>query len=359
MRFLFDLAFLCNLLVLSDVVTSVQAHEAAGLHEDEGYWSRFVMDVADSFPSEQPSETPSAAPSPAPSAAPSPAPSAGPSPAPSAAPSEPPSAAPSPAPSAGPSPAPSTPDACLVDVEVVCFSDDGTPCNEVVVPTGECAVGNEINVLKFRLTDCSCGDSLSGQDDNFACTETDTPIPAEGSSVTVSCSDVDGNLVYEETSTIGGSIAVQDNSGEALPDVLVCTVTADGSELQTLTINTSGDVELNLTDKYGVLEVEACAVEGVPVQECIVPVVYTYTLENIGSTDMDITVLERTRNGVIVDLTDQVTDRNPLSPGDTASTSDNEDLNVCIDGIYLTTVRAEADPPNGVPCTDEVAFGST
>eukprot|EP00339_Tiarina_fusa_P007420 CAMPEP_0117025668 /NCGR_PEP_ID=MMETSP0472-20121206/18940_1 /TAXON_ID=693140 ORGANISM="Tiarina fusus, Strain LIS" /NCGR_SAMPLE_ID=MMETSP0472 /ASSEMBLY_ACC=CAM_ASM_000603 /LENGTH=95 /DNA_ID=CAMNT_0004732451 /DNA_START=85 /DNA_END=369 /DNA_ORIENTATION=+ len=95
MRFLLDLALLCNVLVLSDLTRSVQANEVVtGLKEDEGYWSRFVMDVADSFPSETPSETPSATPS----APPSPAPSAEPSPAPSAAPSPAPSAAPSPAP---------------------------------------------------------------------------------------------------------------------------------------------------------------------------------------------------------------------------------------------------------------------
>ena len=126
--------------------------------------------------------------------------------------------------------------------------------------------------------------------------------------------------------------------------------------MQTLTINTSGDVELNLTDKYGVLEVEACQVEGIPEQVCIVPIIYTYTLENIGSTDMDITVLECTWNNITVVLTNQVTDQNRLSPGDTASASENEDLNICVEGLFQTTVRAEADPPNGNICLDSDMF---
>ena len=221
-------------------------------------------------------------------------------------------------------------------------------------PSGICSVGDEISVLIFRLTDCTCKESLNGQDESFICSETNVPIPDEGSSVTVACSDVDGNIIYQETASIGGSISVQDSTSDTLPDVLVCVVTnANGSELQTLTINTSGEVELNLSDKYGLLEVEGCDVEGMPAQKCIVPVVYTYTLANVGTNQMDIMLLERIRNGDTVDLTEQVTDRNPLFPGDTATAMETEELNLCVDGLYVTTVRGEAEPPDGVPCLDE------
>ena len=203
---------------------------------------------------------------------------------------------------------------------------------------------------------------MSGQGENFVCLDSGIDIPPEGSPVTVSCTDMNNNAVHSEISSIGGSIAVQDTvtvGGAPLPDILVCAILDEsGSDLQLLTIDTSGDIELNLLDKFGMLEVEGCDVEGSPAQECIVPIIYTYTMRNIGTNQADITLLERTRDGETVDLTDQVTDRNPLFPDDTSTTMENVDLNVCIAGLYVTNVRGEAEPPNGPICSDddEISF---
>ena len=172
------------------------------------------------------------------------------------------------------------------------MSDDGTPCEELAPPPGQCSVGDEIQVLKFRITDCTCDDSLSTQDENFVCDESEIDIPGDGSTVQVSCVNAaDGSVMFEETSSVGAAIEVGD-AATALPEVIVCTVTDEsGSELQVLTINTSGDVDLYLKDKFGVLQLESCAVENQPPQECIIPIVYTYTLTNVGGVPMNITCL--------------------------------------------------------------------
>jgi hypothetical protein len=52
-------AVLSALLVASTWVTTVGAkQDVQALPEDEGYWTRFVMDVADSFPSSPPTPEP-------------------------------------------------------------------------------------------------------------------------------------------------------------------------------------------------------------------------------------------------------------------------------------------------------------
>ena len=233
---------------------------------------------------------------------------------------------------------------------------DGTPCEDLVPPVGQCSIGNDLETLQFRITNDQCIESSNNQSDDFVCTEGTTPIPAEGSTVTVTCSS-DGSVVSQETSTVGGTITVQDSAGGLLPDMMTCVITDENDdELQSLTINTSGDVDLYLQDKFGALQLESCKVENEEEQVCIVPITYTYTLDNVGTNDMNITVLEYTRDGETVDLLSEVVDSNPLSPGDSVSTSDEEMLNICVDGIYTTTVTAEADPPEGAPCFDEDEF---
>jgi hypothetical protein len=72
-------------------------------------------------------------------------------------------------------------------------------------------------------------------------------------------------------------------------------------------------------------------------------------LSNVGTTDMDITVLQRTHNGVPLDLFSLVTP-NQLAPGDTAPATEVENLDICVGAVYITTVDAGANTPGGVPC---------
>jgi hypothetical protein len=94
-----------------------------------------------------------------------------------------------------------------------------------------------------------------------------------------------------------------------------------------------------------------------PGQECVIRIIYTYTTTNVGGNAMD-TQLQRSHNGNTVVLTQQVIDANPLplATGDTTlTTKKEEDLNVCIDSAYKTTIRVEYETMDviGVPCSDE------
>jgi hypothetical protein len=91
------LVFVATALLLSPVsATREKKDDVQAFEENEGYWSRFVQEVANSLETPEPSSPPSPGPSPAPSSPPSPAPS--------------------PAPSPGPSPDPTIEPVCLVQV---------------------------------------------------------------------------------------------------------------------------------------------------------------------------------------------------------------------------------------------------
>jgi hypothetical protein len=60
-----------------------------------------------------------------------------------------------------------------------------------------------------------------------------------------------------------------------------------GSVLQTLTLNTGGDEDLYLKDKFGSLQVEAC--EDL---DCAIDIVYEYKVNNTGPTDLTVTELD-------------------------------------------------------------------
>jgi len=95
---------------------------------------------------------------------------------------------------------------------------------------------------------------------------------------------------------------------------------------------------------------------------CDVDIEYCYELENVGDVDMDITRVERTRNGETEDLIDLVDPTN-LAPGQTTVVCEDEVIDTCVSTCYETTVEVEADPPAGVPCegidTYEFCIGDT
>jgi hypothetical protein len=236
-----------------------------------------------------------------------------------------------------------------------CVADDGTACEDLSPPSGQCSI-DEITTLRFRVGAGTCDESRTTQDDNFVCEESGGALPVEGL-VRVSCSDEsDGSVIVTKDVLIGGFIDVENMiAGELLPEVLVCTVSViNGNEFQSLTINTSGNVDLFLKDRYGALELEACEVND-QTQDCITQVIYSYILSNTGEIDMDITLLERTRNNITSNLLGSIPDPE-LSPGDTTTVIEFEQLDLCVDGAYVTRVRVEADPPDGFPCFDEDTF---
>lgn len=246
---------------------------------------------------------------------------------------------------------------CSPQVDIECVNSDGVSCKDLVPPTGQCSIGQSINALRFRIRDSNCGESISNQDDgSFSCGESEPPASIEGP-VTVTCYDASNDEVAlsQQTVSIGDFIDIQSPNGEVLPDTVQCIVMgAQGQEIQNVIFDTSGNVDLFLKDKFGMLELEACQV-GEAGQDCIVPVIYSFLLSNEGEIDMDITTLERTRNGETEDLLSLVPDTT-LTPGEQTTVVEVEMLDICLDATYETSVVVEADPPQGVPCFDDASF---
>jgi hypothetical protein len=112
---------------------------------------------------------------------------------------------------------------------------------------------------------------------------------------------------------------------------------------------------LYLKDKLGSLQLESC-----DDNDCSKTETYVYTtLENIGSTPMTITVLDRERDGETEDLLSLVPDTE-LDVGDkTTVTTETEQVDFCVENKSTTKVEAEADPPAGFPCFAEANYTLT
>ena len=209
----------------------------------------------------------------------------------------------------------------------------------------------EINSLKFRITECTCEDSRASHD-NFSCTG-DSPLPQD-SNLTVSCVDgSDGSELDSWSVRFGDVIEVKGPNDSALPDMTNCTVTDDAqAELQVITINTSGDVGLFLKDKFGILELEGCQV-GDDTKDCIVPIVYSYEVNNLGITNAFITDLERTRESTTLGLVDRVLSQQDFFENYVGTVVEEDTIDICLDGVYNTSVRAEITTPQGETCSDD------
>jgi hypothetical protein len=122
------------------------------------------------------------------------------------------------------------------------------------------------------------------------------------------------------------TFTIRSLSGGDLLSTIECTLssTATGETVQVNTMDVSGHVSLNLKDKFGAMQLEACNE-----QVCIEKVCFEYTFFNIGTGDMEMTRVQRTLNGgSTVDLLSLVSP-NPLAPGEWATVQDKIDVDYC------------------------------
>lgn len=247
---------------------------------------------------------------------------------------------------------------------ITCFDIRGVPCSELLLPSGTCSIGEQIVALTFTIVASTCDESRTSQDDNFVCQDLGSLPQQEGAIVVVSCQDLSGAELFNDTVPVGATVTVRDNGASGLPQAITCVIADDsaGSQIQTITFDTSGSVDLVLNDKFGMMELMSCDVLGQPLQSCMVPVVYTYELENIDALEVNVTSLIRTRNGEEADLTESIEPFNPLFPGDTVSTTETDEFNLCVDGLYETTIIAQATQLTGTFCefaaTYDIAINS-
>ncbi len=241
---------------------------------------------------------------------------------------------------------------------ITCSDIRGVPCSQLLPPSGICSIGEEIVALTFAITSSTCEDSRTSQDQSFECQGVEN-LPREGTVVVVSCQDSSGQEFYNDTAPVGASVTIQGPAATGLPDVVTCIIANEspGNQLQSLTFDTSGSVDLLLRDKFGMMELISCDVSGQPLQNCNVPVLFSYELENNGALDLNVTSLTRIRDGQNASLIDSIERANPLSPGDIVSTTEAEDLDLCVDGAYQTTIIVGASQLAGEFCEFVATYG--
>ena len=213
-----------------DIENENQETEGTVVKEDTKYWSRFLKDTVYSLNTAPPSPSPSYIPYPPPTT-PAPAPT---TPAPT-----------TPAPTTA---APYEIKKCLVDVTVSCVSVDGTECKDIVPPSGQCAVGEDLTTVTFRYTGGSCETSANSQSD-FKCTDFNGGPPSN-KGATVACIDSEnGDILFNSDVVYGGYVVVSNPTG--LPDMMSCLISSNGNDVQTFVINTSGKEDFYLNDVFG------------------------------------------------------------------------------------------------------------
>ena len=238
---------------------------------------------------------------------------------------------------------------CRVDVEVACVSMNGVACSDIETPSGSCTDLDDLTVLTFTYAGGTCDASINGQGGASTC-EDFNGGPA-GGDVRLVCADGVATL-FDQVVSVGSAVTVNGANGGKLPETMICSIASPtGTSLQTVTINTSGTVPLKLKDVFGGLELETCTDTTGSVVDCLMNVIYTYSFANVGTNVMNITTAEVTRNNVTTSVLGSVP-MTSLSPGQSTAVNMTEVIDFCVEGTYVTTLFAEAMPPNNLFCSD-------
>lgn len=236
--------------------------------------------------------------------------------------------------------------ACEIQVEVACETSAGQPCDSLDYPSGSC--GGNIDAIMFQYGPRPCTQSRNDQENAFCA---DFAALMEGLPVMISCSDgSSGRLMVEPAFVTAGEMftVTKPHEDEALPDRLQCFISNPfGQVAQIHVLDTSGEESLGLFDRFGSMEVVSCGEVS-----CSEMLLYNYTFSNVGSADMDITVIDWTYNGNTNSLLGSLP-KTLLAPNETVVLQDTRVISVCLAAFYLIEIQVEAEPPNGQMCQAE------
>ena len=167
--------------------------------------------------------------------------------------------------------------------------------------------------------------------------------------LSVSCEDASNSNPLGASN--GSAIEVMDLMGNSLPDEIACTViNISGEEVQSITINTGGVVDLYLKDKFGALQLESCKPNDSDLKDCIVAIEYVYSVQNMFTNNAEVVVFERSRGGDLLDLLENVEDDDKMLGGEcpgfiiggSLEITEEDTVDVCLDGSYTTDLTAQA-----------------
>lgn len=199
----------------------------------------------------------------------------------------------------------------------------------------------------FTYIGGNCDQSVNSQD-AFECHDSDGG-PSDDDDAHIVCSDQDGVEAFKGVVAVGDQISFGDKKD--LPAEIFCTVKdSEGSLLQEFSIRTTDYDDLYLKDVFGSLQLESCNS-----LECLIDITYVYSIHNDGTTSLEITSVDRSREGSTDDVTGLVNDGN-LRPGESTPAEEPSVLDICVYGSVVTIVEATGKPPSGSPVSSDGTY---
>jgi hypothetical protein len=183
----------------------------------------------------------------------------------------------------------------------------------------------------------TCVQEDNQQGDASSCKDAKTcAITPESTAVDINCGDIFSGTIKE-----GSEITISAPDGAILPEDITCMIGPSGRDVcQTVTINTSGNIDLQLKDRFRSLELMSC-----DENNCFTDVTYVYNLHNIGQSDITITKADtKFKDNAPESILDQFLNL-VLAPNETTSVTDTQMIDICITTNCVVVLEVDANIP--------------
>ncbi|CAB9496386.1 Hemolysin-type calcium-binding repeat (2 copies) [Seminavis robusta] len=251
---------------------------------------------------------------------------------------------------------------CRIDIDITCMTDEGDECSGMGLPVVTCAIdGEEVRALRMRYEGSPCNATMNSQGDVATCRDFTMPIDR----VLIVCTDsVASTPLPLETAIESGEADVGDgdtivlslggvDGAFVLPFNVSCEIrgSLDNVLHQVVSFDASGGTELNLQDRFGSLQVEACSTDSLRL-DCLTTVCLEYSIQNVGTNDVDIIDLTRTLRGdtgALIDLLPTTM----LVSGQRTEAVEKFVVDSCAPEEYCISSVVQSSGANELVCEDE------
>jgi hypothetical protein len=240
---------------------------------------------------------------------------------------------------------------CSVDVSLTCTTTDNKICDNLPPVDSVCGT-SQLSLVQFQLNAgrrCTengnsqdalcldCANVTSAGPFMVLCKDTTT-----GTNLTVVPNSVDqGEIFTVVSSTVNGT----------LPDSIDCIyIDEEKSKIQQNIISMSGDVSLNLKDRFGAFTLLSCdlgSAGGSDVKTCLETLTYMVDISNVGPVELEIKDLDFTiGNGGTTTFLDEL-DSPIIAPSGSTQLKVVLFLDRCVEQDICTDIKVEAMPTKG------------
>lgn len=244
---------------------------------------------------------------------------------------------------------------CSLGVNFNCSTQDGGDCTAIKPPT--CSDGTPVESLTINFTGSVCMPNSNKQGNESRCVDS---APFMNDNATVLCKDISNGFdVMVQPSNVqpGDTFQVIAGLCGSLPAKIDCIIfDKTGTKIQETVIDTSGTVPLNLNDRFGGFTVQTCVTQRGE-KSCLHTLNYDITVANVGSVEMDVTVVdflfEKSTTSLLGNL-----QLNPIPTGKSTLLNPKRDINICTNESFFAQVSVAANSPSGGMCqaTAQYAF---